>query len=185
MPDLKIEMIEISSLKPWANNARTHSNKQVGQIADSIREFGFTNPVLIDEADNILAGHGRIEAAKLLGMRLVPCVILPPMSEAKKRAYVLADNKLALNAGWDEDVLALELKGLMEMETDFNIELTGFSMGEVDMVIEQVAPEEPCDPADDMLPGNDENLLDVRPGDVYGMGDSRLICANALDVVPQ
>ena len=98
----QIEYLETASLKPWANNARTHSRKQVRQIADSIEQFGFANPVLIDDRNTILAGHGRVEAAKLLGMETVPCLRLEQMSEEQKRAYVLADNKLALNAGWDE-----------------------------------------------------------------------------------
>ena len=106
-----VELISITALRPWQRNARIHSRKQIRQIADSIREFGFTNPVLIDREDMILAGHGRVEAAKLLGMDEVPCVRLERMTPAQKRAYVLADNKLALNAGWDEELLAEELQG--------------------------------------------------------------------------
>jgi len=100
-----INHLAIGDLTPWARNARTHSKKQIRQIADSIETFGFTNPVLIDERHTILAGHGRVEAAKLLGIREVPCLRLDHMTEKEKRAYVLADNKLALNAGWDEDLL--------------------------------------------------------------------------------
>lgn len=109
MPDLAIEMRPVTALRPWARNARTHSRKQVRQIADSIQTFGFTNPVLIDATDVILAGHGRVEAARLLGMDRVPCVRLERMTPAQKRAYVLADNKLAQNAGWDEQILGEEL----------------------------------------------------------------------------
>src|SRR5215471_12845157 len=105
-----VEHIPISSLKPWGRNARTHSRKQIRQIADSIREFGFTNPVLIDEDNMILAGHGRVEAAKLLDRETVPCIRINNLSLARKRAYVLADNKLALNAGWDEEILGTELR---------------------------------------------------------------------------
>jgi ParB-like chromosome segregation protein Spo0J len=108
--------LPLDRLKPWARNARTHSKKQIRQIADSIETFGFTNRVLIDQDGRILAGHGRVAAAKLLGMAEVPCLHLEGMSEARKRAYVLADNKLALNAGWDEDLLAGELEALMEMD---------------------------------------------------------------------
>src|SRR5680860_503057 len=97
-----IDQIAIPDLTPWARNARTHSKKQIRQIAESIEAFGFTNPVLIDENRTIIAGHGRVEAAKLLGLREVPCLRLDHMTEKEKRAYVLADNKLALNAGWDE-----------------------------------------------------------------------------------
>ena len=103
MGNLHCEYLPLDSLKPYAKNARTHSRKQVKQIADSIRSFGFTNPILIDNANTILAGHGRVEAAKLLGMSDVPCVRLEHMTPEQKRAYVLADNKLALNAGWGRD----------------------------------------------------------------------------------
>ena len=109
MSDTAITHRPIATLTPWARNARTHSKKQIRQIADSIQQFGFTNPVLIDEAGTILAGHGRVAAATLLGMTEVPCLRLDHMTEDEKRAYVLADNTLALNAGWDEDLLAAEL----------------------------------------------------------------------------
>ena len=142
-----IETIQIKKLKPWARNARTHSKKQIRQIADSIDRFGFTNPVLIDEARTILAGHGRVEAAKVSGMREVPCLRIDHMTEAEKRAYVLADNKLALNAGWDEDMLAAELGVLMSDDLDFDIGMTGFSIPEIDGILEAVAPEEDGDPA--------------------------------------
>jgi ParB-like chromosome segregation protein Spo0J len=106
MSGTSVEQVSISALRPWAKNARTHSKKQIRQIADSIKEFGFTNPVLIDNEHTILAGHGRVEAAKLLCLQHVPCLRIENMTKQQKRAYVLADNKLALNAGWDEDLLA-------------------------------------------------------------------------------
>jgi ParB-like chromosome segregation protein Spo0J len=109
---LTVLELPIAQLKPYKRNARTHSRKQVRQIAESIREFGFTNPILIDQGDTILAGHGRIEAAKLLGLSIVPALRIEHMSETQKRAYVLADNKLALNAGWDGEILAQELSEL-------------------------------------------------------------------------
>ena len=123
-----IEQIAPDRLKPWARNARTHSKKQIRQVADSIRTFGFTNPVLIDAEDTILAGHCRVEAAKLIGMVTVPCIRIESMTPAEKRAYVLADNKLALNAGWDEDLLAEELQGLLADDLGFDIGITGFSI---------------------------------------------------------
>lgn len=126
MPQQNILYVAIGDLTPWARNARTHSKKQIRQIADSIENFGFTNPVLIDEGGTILAGHGRVEAAKLLGLGKVPCLRLDHMNEAEKRAYVLADNKLALNAGWDEELLAAELGALMSSDLDFDIGITGF-----------------------------------------------------------
>lgn len=125
----KQESRKTSDLIPYARNSRTHSDEQVTQIASSIRHFGFTNPIIIDEDNGIIAGHGRIMAANKLGMDEVPCVIVTGWTEAQKKAYVIADNKLALNAGWDEQMLALELKDLQEM--DFNLELTGFSLDEI------------------------------------------------------
>ena len=123
-----------ASLRPHPNNARTHSNKQIRQIADSIKKFGFCNPVLIDDAKQIIAGHGRVEAAKLLGIDAVPTCRLSHLSEADKRAYILADNKLAEKAGWDRELLAIELQGLIDL--DFEIELTGFEMPEIDLILE-------------------------------------------------
>ena len=181
MAPQNITYLAIRDLSPWANNARTHSKKQIRQIADSIETFGFTNPVLIDERRTILAGHGRLEAAKLLGMTDVPCLRLDHMSETEKRAYVLADNKLALNAGWDEDLLAAELGALMSDDLDFEIGVTGFSIPEIDSLMETVEPEEPGDPDDDVLPV--EVPTRVRPGDVWQLGDHRLICGDALDPV--
>ena len=124
----------LSSLRPYARNARTHNKKQIRQIARSIECFGFTNPVLISDDGEIFAGHGRYEAAKLLGMATVPAVTLSHLNAAQRRAYVLADNKLALNAGWDHEIVAIELQGLIEL--DFDVELTGFSLAEIDIIID-------------------------------------------------
>lgn len=137
--------------------------------------------MLIDGQDTILAGHGRIAAAQILGMDRVPCVRLEDMSEAQKRAYVLADNKLALNAGWDEELLALELGELLELDLDFGIGVTGFSIPEIDGLLEGVAPEDPGDPRDDALPDPLKCPSRCRPGDVWQLGPHRLICGNALD----
>jgi len=180
MTELAVVYISLGLLKPHPKNARTHSRKQVRQIADSIRTFGFTNPILIDGSDTILAGHGRVEAAKLLGLVEVPCVRLEHMSPQQKRAYVLADNKLALNAGWDEDVLAEELKGLLAVELDFDIGVIGFDVAEIDGLVEGAAPEEPGDPADELLPDSDVPSR-CRPGDVWQLGRHRLICGSALE----
>lgn len=174
-----IEHVTIRDLAPWARNARTHSKKQVRQIADSIEQFGFTNPVLIDETRTILAGHGRVEAAKLLGMSDVPCLQLDHMTETEKRAYVLADNKLALNAGWDEDLLATELGALMSDDLDFDIGLTGFSIPEIDGILEAVAPEEDGDPTDEVMP--DAAPMRVTSGEIWQLGPHRLICGDVLD----
>ena len=147
-----VELVALDQLRPWPRNARTHSKKQIQQIAESIRRFGFTNPVLIDGDNRILAGHGRVEAARSLGMATVPCLRFDHLSAAEKRAYVLADNKLALNAGWDEELLALELKELAVSDLDFDLEITGFSIAEIDNLIDGLEPTEQGDPADDLLP---------------------------------
>ena len=158
---------------------RTHSTKQIRQIAASIRQFGFTAPVLIDEAGTILAGHGRVAAATLLGMTEVPCLQIEHLSEAQKRAYVLADNKLALNANWDEDLLATELGALLAPDLDLDIGVTGFSIPEVDALLATVAPEEPDDPADEALP--DAAPARVHRGEVWQLGPHRLICGDVRD----
>ena len=121
---------KVNDLIPYINNSRTHSEEQVNQIVASINEFGFTNPLLIDEKDNIIAGHGRLLASKKLKMEEVPCIVLSGLTEAQKKAYIIADNKMALNAGWDFNLLSLELENLKEL--DFDLELTGFSVDEID-----------------------------------------------------
>lgn len=181
MTDPTIDMIPPSQLRPWAKNARTHSKKQIRQIADSMRTFGFTSPVLVDADNTILAGHGRVEAARLIGMDQVPCVRLEHMTPEQKRAYVLADNKLALNAGWDDELLADELKALLDIDLDFDLEITGFSNAEIDSLVEGLVPEEPGDPDDDILPDIDPTALRCQPGDIFDLGGSRLVCGSALD----
>jgi DNA modification methylase len=180
MPSNQIAHIALTDLRPFSRNSRTHSKKQVRQIAESITRFGFTNPVLIDDKLTILAGHGRVEAARLLGITEVPCLRIEHMSEAEKRAYVIADNKLALNAGWDEDILATELQFLLE-DGEIDIGLTGFTIAEVDNLIEGQRPEEAGDPADDHLPDDDAANPRCRPGDLWALGPHRLLCGNALD----
>ena len=127
-----LESRPIDSLRPAARNPRTHSRKQIRQIADSIQRFGFTNPILVDDDDRILAGHGRVAAARLLGLGDVPVIRLSGLSPAERRAYVLADNKLALNAGWDQELLSVELQELIN--AGFEVELTGFGLAEIDFI---------------------------------------------------
>jgi DNA modification methylase len=174
-----LEHIALSALRPWARNARTHSRKQIRQIADSITRFGFTNPVLIDGENSILAGHGRVAAAKQLGMVEVPCIRIEHMSAAEKRAYVIADNKMALNAGWDDEILAQELQGLLALDLDFDISITGFSIPEIDGLIEDLSVEEPGDPVENAVPH--ESPTRCQPGDVWQLGPHRLVCGDALD----
>ena len=136
---LAIKYIQVADLIPYARNSRTHSDEQIAQIAGSIREFGFTNPVLIDEQSGIIAGHGRVLAAAKLSMDEVPTITLSGLSEAQKRAYIIADNKLALNAGWDEAMLAVEFAELEAM--DYDLTLTGFSLDEIaDLTPEEIPP---------------------------------------------
>ena len=127
---MKIEQLATGDLIPYVNNSRTHDDKQVGQIAASIKEFGFTNPILIDNENGIIAGHGRLQGAQKLGIEQVPCIRLGDLTEAQKKAYVIADNKLALNAGWDMDLLAVEIEGLQAL--DFDVDLLGFDADELD-----------------------------------------------------
>ena len=175
-----IEQLDPAALRPWERNARTHSRKQLKQIADSIRTFGFTNPVLIDQTNTILAGHGRVEAAKALGLDTVPCIRIEHMTEAEKRAYVIADNKLALSARWDEELLAQELQGLLATENiGFDIGVIGFEVAEIDSLIEELIPEEPGDPDDDLVPEIAPRRVNM--GDIWQLGAHRLACGDALD----
>lgn len=178
--DLVVGEVPVSSLKPYANNPRTHTKKQIRQIAESIRTFGWTNPVLVDANDRIIAGHGRVEAAKLLGIPTVPVLRIEDLSEAQLKAYVIADNKLAELAGWDEQILAKELQLLTELNLDFDIEVTGFEMGEIDVLIENQGENTESDPADD-IPEIDETKSPVSfTGDVWLLGPHRLACGDAL-----
>ena len=133
MTALAVVYRPLADLVPYARNSRTHSEAQVAQIAASIREFGWTNPVLVDGENGIIAGHGRVMAARVLGLDQVPCIELAGMSEAQRRAYVIADNKLALNAGWDEAALEAELAALTDL--NFDLRLTGFSSDELSSII--------------------------------------------------
>ena len=133
MKHYKHEIRKVSDLIPYANNSRTHSKMQIKQIASSIAEFGFTNPILIDEKANIIAGHGRVLAAELIEMDVVPCIIVNGLSEAQKKGLVIADNKLALNADWDIDLLKIEIEALNDL--DFAMDLLGFSPDDLDELL--------------------------------------------------
>jgi hypothetical protein len=134
--DLQVVVLPVSLLRPRGSNPRTHSRKQLRQIGKSIRKFGFTNPVLIDRDNCVIAGHGRIEAAKLVGLQQVPTICLDDMTEAQKHAYAIADNRLAENAGWDQRLIALELSYITELDINFDLTLTGFESGEIDLVLD-------------------------------------------------
>jgi len=175
---IQIERIGVEALIPYARNSRTHSDAQVAQIAASIREFGFTNPVLVDEANGIIAGHGRVLAARKLRMPDVPAIRLSHLTEAQKRAYVIADNKLALNAGWDIELLRLEINDLRGLE--FDVALTGFSTEELDALMAAPGTEGLTDP--DAIPEAPERPIAV-PGDVWLLGRHRLACGDCTDAL--
>jgi len=171
----QIEHLALDALVPYARNSRTHSPEQVAQIAGSIREFGFTNPVLIDADGGIIAGHGRVMAARKLGLAEVPCIRLGYLTETQKRAYVIADNKLALNAGWDEEMLRLELGELREADVDLS--LVGFTEEEIGVLLAEKTegktdPEEVPEP-----PADPVSVL----GDVWVMGGHRIACGDCTD----
>jgi DNA modification methylase len=178
-PAEAVVMLAVASLVPYARNARTHSKEQVDQLAASIREWGWTVPILVDEENSIIAGHGRVLAAKKLGIAEVPAMVARGWTEAQRRAYVLADNKLAENAGWDKELLKVELKDL-DLQS-FNLELTGFSLGELGKLLDETkegltdpnaVPEAPAQPVSE-------------PGDVWELGNHRIICGDstAADIV--
>ncbi len=174
---MKVDTIkerEISSLLPYPGNARTHSQEQVAQIAASIKEFGFNNPILIDEENGIIAGHGRLEAAKLLGFSTAPTIELAHLTPAQRKAYIIADNKLALNAGWDIETLKAEIEGLQEL--DFDLSLTGFDDSELAGLLDKT--EGLTDPDD--VPETPENPI-TELGDVWQLGRHRLVCGDCTD----
>ena len=171
-----IEPRAVESLIPYARNARTHSDAQVAQIAASIRAFGFTNPVLVDAQGGIVAGHGRVLAARKLGLAQVPVVQLAHLSETQRRAYIIADNQLALNAGWDEELLGLELKELQD--AGFDLELTGLDQDEIDRLILELDDDDAVEEGE--VPAPPANPVSRR-GDVWLLGAHRLVCADALD----
>jgi len=177
--ELSIMFSPITALHPSSHNARTHSRRQIRQIADSLQEFGYTNPVLVDRNNTIIAGHGRVEAAKLLGMTKVPTIQLDHLTEDQVRAYVIADNKLAENAGWDKEILAIELEYLMTLEgTDFDVAVTGFEVPEIDLILDEFRGQ--SQPEDNFLPIDPGGKAVSKPGDLWLLGKHRILCGNAL-----
>ena len=179
MAPLKIKYQDPGQLRPRANNPRTHTAKQIKQIAASIKEFGFINPILTDGADGIIVGHARVEAAKLIGMSDVPTVRVDHLTPAQIRAFVIADNKLAENAGWDRELLALELQEL-SIKLNFDVTVSGFETAEIDLLISEL---------NDGTPGNADEVLEIdrsvpavsRLGDRWRIGDHFLLCGDALN----
>ena len=175
MTELKIEYKKIEDLIPYVNNTRTHNENQVMQIASSIKEFGWTNPILLDGENGIIAGHGRLMAAKKLNETEVPTIQLHGLSESQKKAYIIADNKLALNAGWDDELLKLELAGLKD--AGYDLSLIGFNADELKafepvtegLVDEDQVPEVPEEPK-------------TKLGDIYKLGNHRLMCGDSTSI---
>jgi DNA modification methylase len=176
-PADKVERWPLERLVPYAKNSRTHSDEQVAQIAASIREWGWTTPILVDEAGSIIAGHGRLQAARRLQMTEVPVVVASGWSEAQKRAYVIADNKLALNAGWDNELLALELGELGDL--GFDLDLVGFTDEEIAALMPVQI--EPGLTDEDAVPEVPEQPVTVL-GDVWVLGKHRLMCGDSTSV---
>ena len=167
----------VEELIPYSRNSRTHSDAQVAQVAASIREFGFMNPVLVDAENNIIAGHGRVLAARKLGLEEVPCVLHDHLTETQRKAYILADNRLALNAGWDDDLLRIELDELGEL--GFDLELTGFSLDEIDEL--QIEEIEDGLTDEDAVPELADEPVSVL-GDVWLLGKNRLMCGDSTSI---
>ena len=168
---------KVNDLIPYVNNSRTHSDEQVAQVASSIKEFGFTSPVLIDEQGGLIAGHGRVMAAKKLNIDEVPCITLAGLTEAQKKAYIIADNQLPLNAGWDLDKLKIELETLGEL--DFNIDLLGFDDDFLDGLLDVQMEEGLTD--EDAVPEAPEIPVSVL-GDIWQLGDHRLMCGDSTSI---
>src|SRR5712671_4339500 len=178
---LEIRYRRIDDLKPDPRNPRQHTRKQIQQLARSIETFGFTVPALVDRDDNVIAGHGRILACRELGWSEIPTVMIDGLSEAKRRALMIADNRLAENAAWDERLLAEQLKDLSLAELDFSLDIIGFEMGEIDLKIAGIegesAAEDPADAVAEPAAGPPVS----KPGDLWLLGDHRVLCGSVLD----
>ena len=179
MLELKIENIALDQIRAYARNAKEHPERQIQQMAASIKEFGFNNPILVDGDGEIIAGHGRLEAAKLVGLATVPIIRLPHLSEAQKRAYRVADNKIALNSGWNLDLLRLEIFELEEICEDMDISITGFDSVEIDVLMD--IDERSADPKVNAIPYIPEDEIVSKSGDIWQIGEHRVICGDSLN----
>lgn len=172
----KVKYMPVSRILPRDNNPRSHSARQINQIAQSIERFGFVNPVLVDRSHQIVCGHGRVEAAKLLGLRAVPVITLEHLSQDELRAYVITDNRLAEKAGWDHQILAIEFQALTEL--GFDLELTGFELPEIEVILDAEA-QKTSTIEDDPLPDLVTNRVCTKPDDLWILGEHRLLCGDA------
>ena len=175
---MKIESIELENLIPYARNARTHSSDQISQIAGSIKEFGFNNPVLIDKENGVIAGHGRIVAARKIGLKEIPCIRLEHLTETQRKAYILADNRIALNSGWEAELLSLELSELLD--GGVNLKSLGFDADEIDALLNKIEPTEGLTD-EDATPEVPEEPV-TKPGDVWVLGKHRLMCGDSTSI---
>ena len=175
---MEIKQISIASLIPYINNSRTHSDEQIAQIAASIKEFGWTNPILVDGDNGIIAGHGRLSAARKLGMDTVPIIELSHLTKAQKKALIIADNKLASNAGWDNNLLTIELNELLA--DDFALDILGFDKDELDALLNPIQATEGLTDEDDVPDVPDEPK--TKLGDIYILGNHRLMCGNSTSI---
>lgn len=176
--ELEIRYQPLAQLTPYRNNARTHSPKQIQQLAESIKAFGFVNPVLVDAKGGIIAGHGRVAAARLLNLSQVPTIRLDHLTPEQLQAYILADNRLAELAGWDKEILAIEFQHLLDLDLEFDITITGFETPEIDLAIQSL---EPAQDQEDEMPVIDAGVPTVSQlGDAWVLGENRLVCGDAL-----
>jgi hypothetical protein len=178
LPELSVVYQPIGNLEIYSHNARTHSKHQIRQIASSIKTFGFTNPILIDRNNTIIAGHGRVESARLLGIEQVPTIRLESLTETQIRAYVLADNRLAEKAGWEKSILAIELQHLLTVNSDLDVTVTGFEIPEIDLILSQAAVEP--DP-DDTFEIAHTGPAVTQVGDLWLMAKHRVLCDTSLE----
>jgi hypothetical protein len=176
---LTVTYLPVESLTAYSNNARMHSRHQVRQIAGSIKTFGFTTPVLIDANNTIIAGHGRVAAAKLLGMKVVPTIRLESLTEEQIRAYVIADNRLAEKAGWDKSILAIEFQRLLTIDGDLDVTITGFEIPEIDLILEEASGKQRDE--DDVFNVDETNQAVTQRGDLWQLGKHRILCSSSLE----
>src|SRR5947209_3095205 len=178
MSNLAIQYVSPDRLRPYPGNARSHSRKQLKLIENSIKRFGFTNPILVTDDFEVIAGHGRLQAAKSLGMQLVPVVALSSLSEADKKVLRIADNRIAELSNWDRDILAIEYQGLEDLQFE-DVEVTGFSLGQIDIILDEAAEKKPIEPGpEDDIPAVVAAPVS-RPGDLWVLGSHRLLCGDA------
>lgn len=181
--NLIVEQLDLNLLKPYKNNPKIHNNKQVQQIVNSISEFNFTNPILVDESNVIIAGHGRLLAAKKLAIKEIPVIRLLHLSETQKKAYRIADNKLTENGQWDYDLLKLEFTELEKLELDFTLDITGFDIADIDVILDNSLSDKEVklDEKANAIPFIPVDEIISKEGDIWQLGKHKIICGNALD----